>query len=166
MSAVQWGTVGEWAGAIAGFSAVIYAIRIGSGESRSAQRRQAEQVAVWEEDWWRDDRTGQDGPVIVVFNGSSLPISDLRVPYWGYDDDGQESLMASLLGALEPRERKVEPIHAYLSHLGPYPYEVEFRDVTGRRWQRTTEGGLTELGAPSWWSRTRSRVGRRGRRTS
>lgn len=143
------GTWGEWASAIASTAAVAVALGLAGASTRreraASRRRQAEQVGVWYEESWEPRKYADKGATaVIVHNGSTLPITNVRFPRYSFDDEGEEYLSATLHGSIEPG--KTVPIEddMYARQLGPHPYSVEFVDAAGQKWRKFIDGQLVD----------------------
>lgn len=138
---VQWGTAGEWAGALGAIVAAAVALTIAvRGErrerdlrlragiagvvlSRSAER---ENLATW--------------LVLTVVNGSGHPIRDVSGDCWSFSETHGWFAMPETVTVLMPGER-----HSFASEAVPLPNEtpetpVRVTDASGHVWALRPEG--------------------------
>ncbi len=120
-------------------------------QARRRREEQAERADRIRQASWISSYVHADGRRVTVFNGSSQPISDLRV------STGDELLWPDGVRLLAPGGfSEFVLFSAGAGHgLDPASLSVEFTDVAGRAWRRTAGGKLHERlspqGAPPQW---------------
>ncbi|MFI1657014.1 hypothetical protein ACH4ZU_19215 [Streptomyces sp. NPDC020472] len=120
-------------------------------QSRRQREEEAERAARIRQASWISVHPEAGGRGVAVYNGSSQPVSDLRVLVDG------DVLRPDRVRLLTPGEyaRFVPSADATGRDLDPAAMAAEFTDVAGRTWRRTAEGTLYERvspeGAPPRW---------------
>jgi hypothetical protein len=138
---VEWGSVADWAAAVGGFGALIYAVRLGAGASKDARRRQADAVAVW-----TDPSFGAGARTVNVTNASALPITALQLRAWAVDANGLAIPMVVVVpGSVGSNETKQLQHPRADMRPGEHRTVVQFTDAAGRRWSRGVDGLLEEF---------------------
>lgn len=119
-------------------------------EDMDRRRTHAEQLSAWVENF-RGPTQGALHGVLVMYNGGDQPAYDVRVTLrlenWTDEISGKR--------VLPPRTRhektdwvmrqQVALTPGQTINVGDVTVELEFRDVTGRRWKRENDGRLAEL---------------------
>jgi hypothetical protein len=122
---IIWGTVGEWAAAIATLLAVVAAFAVQIREHRAtairADRDEAARMAVWYESFL-DGATGRPRWTMTVSNDGTSPIYIWQAAVWWLSSTGPS-------GAAHTESYEMQD-----ARLGPLPPAGMFREEFGNAW--------------------------------
>ena len=166
LSQLQYGTLSTWLAFIAAGIAVGFTWRALVRERKrdalrelNERKAQANKFAVWLD---REDRERRDNGdfVLMLRNASHLPIYDADMHILNLQDNltikeySRPVVVPDLGGVLQRLDPGVQGAlntlalrDSTLKRPISYAITVEFRDASGTRWQRGTDGYLTELSA-------------------
>jgi hypothetical protein len=140
---LQWGTVPSYFGGVAFLATIFIILR----DRSTRLREQAAKVAAWVT--WRNDDQGVRRYIVILRNGSDLPVTGVRLVVGSEKTPPHVRLDKS--GA---PEGPLKSHFDYFANLGPgfseeigrYNFttplaiiSLEFTDCAGRRWIRTNE---------------------------
>jgi hypothetical protein len=130
---LQWGDIPSGIGAIlTGLSLLIAALTY-RRSVKNSEMAQAELITAWV------NNDGDNNAIIVVHNGSSLPIYMLEAHL-----DDEENLRRFYAGTLFANSTKEISTDIWLISAMP-PDKIGFMDAAGRGWVRTGDGRLVQL---------------------
>lgn len=142
MSAVAWGSLGQWVSAIGTIGLGLVSLYLASRGEKRARELAARQIV---NSISFTEREGSRGGVTVrVINAGTTPVHNVRFPYVTFDNSGKEVDVYHEKALLQPGEADVVELSDFSYNCSP-AFTLDLTDIHGRRWRKTLGGDVIEL---------------------